>query len=48
MYENVLKNIIRVTNGIWVSFVMPYIDIRIMEDIGSCDDIKINSYSWLK
>jgi len=34
--ENVLNNVAEVTNGLWVSLTIPYIAIRIMEDIGLC------------
>jgi len=46
LYENVLKNV-KVANGLWVSLAIPYVAISIMEDIGSCDGMKINSYPWL-
>jgi len=47
LYENVLKNVVKVANGVWVSLAIPYVVIRIMEDIGSCDGRNITSYPWL-
>ena len=46
MYENVLNNVVKVTNSLRVSFAIPFIAVKIMEDIGSCDDRNISSYPW--
>ena len=47
-YKNVLNNIFKVNNGLWVFFGPSlYIAIRIMEDIGLCDGENVNSYPWL-
>jgi hypothetical protein len=44
MYENVLNNVVKFTNSLRVSFAIPSVAIKILEDIGSCDDRNINSY----
>jgi hypothetical protein len=46
MYENVLNNV-KFMNSLRVSFAIPSVAIKILEDIGSCDDRNINSYLWL-
>ena len=46
-YENVLNNVGKVTNGLWVSLAIPYVAIIIMEDICPCDGGNSNSYPWL-
>jgi hypothetical protein len=46
-YEDVFNNIVKVTNGLWVSLANPYIGIRVMEDICLYDGGNINSYIWL-
>jgi hypothetical protein len=43
-YENALNSVVKVANSLRVSFVIPSIAIKIMEDIGSRDDRNINSY----
>jgi hypothetical protein len=43
-YEKNLKNVVKVTNGLWVSLAIPYIAIIIMENNGSCYGGNINSY----
>ena len=47
MYENILNYVVKVTSSLRVSFASPSIAIKIMEDIGLCDDRNINSYLWL-
>ena len=37
MYENVLNNVLKVTNILRVSLAIPYVAIKIMEDIFLCD-----------
>jgi hypothetical protein len=46
-YENVLSNIVKVTNALRVSITIPYTPIRIMEDTGSSDGRNVNNYPWL-
>ena len=36
MYENVLNNVVKVTNSLRVSLAIPFVAIKIMEDIGLC------------
>jgi hypothetical protein len=45
--DNVLNSVVKVTSGLWVSLAIPYIAIRIMEDIGSCDGGNVSSYCLL-
>jgi hypothetical protein len=47
MYEYVLNNVVKVTNSFRVSFAIPSIAIKIMEDIASFDDRNINNYPRL-
>jgi hypothetical protein len=47
MYENVLNNVFKVTNGLWVSLAIRYTVVRPMEDIRSCDGGNVNYYSCL-
>ena len=37
LYENVLNNIVKVTNSLKVLLAIPSVAIKIMEDIGSFD-----------
>jgi hypothetical protein len=48
LYGNVLKNVVKVANGLWVLLAIPYVAIRIMEDIGLCDGRNINIYPRLQ
>jgi hypothetical protein len=41
--DNFLNSIVKVTNGLRVSLAIPYIVIRIVEDIGSCDVGNVSS-----
>lgn len=43
MYENVLDNIVKVTNASWVSLAIPYVAISIMENNDSCDGVSVNN-----
>jgi hypothetical protein len=46
-YKNVLNNAVKVTNALWVSMAIPYIPIRIMEDIVLYDGRNVDNYPWL-
>jgi len=46
--ENVLNDVVKFTNVLWVSLVIPYIAIRMMEDIVLCGSEYVNSYRRLK
>jgi len=45
--DNFLNSIVKITNGLRVSLAIPYIVIRIVEDIGSCDVGNVSSYHLL-
>jgi hypothetical protein len=47
VYDNVLNNVFKFANGLWFSLAIPYIAIRLMQDMGSCDGGNVNSYPWL-
>jgi len=47
IYENVLSDVVKVTNALWVSLAISYVVIRIMENNDSCDGIYVNNYPWL-
>ena len=32
-YENILNNVVKFSNGVWVSLAIPYVAIRIMEKL---------------
>jgi hypothetical protein len=43
MYENVLNNAVKVTNSLRVLLAISSLAIKIMKDIGLCDDRNINN-----
>jgi hypothetical protein len=46
-YEIVLNNAVKVTDGIRVLLAIPYIAMRIMDNIGPCDSGNVNNYPCL-
>ena len=44
---NILNCVVKVPNSLWVSFAIPYIAIRIMEDTGTRDSWNVIIYCWL-
>jgi hypothetical protein len=46
-YENVLSNVVNVTNASQVSLAISYVAIRIMANNNSCHGVNVNSYPWL-
>ena len=43
-YGNNFNDVAEVSNGLWVSLAIPYIDIRIIEDVGWCDSRNVNNH----
>jgi len=48
IYENMLNDIVKVINSLWVSLAIPYVVIKIMQDIGSCEAGTLRiTFGWI-